>query len=89
MDNSALFLGAYGLIFFLGLALVLRPAVILTTLILRPGFLAVSVLLAIGAHAALVSAPAEAAPIMASGITALIGGMAVGLPLRLLTRGGI
>lgn len=88
MDNSVLFFGAYGLIFFLGFALVLRPFVILTSLIFKPGFLALSVLLAFGARAALVSAPAEAAPIVAASIMAFIGGTAVGFPLRFLTRGG-
>lgn len=89
MEHSALLLGAYGLIFFLGFALALRPVVILTTLILRPGFLALSVLLALGARAALLSAPTQTAPIMAASIMALIGGAAVGLPLRVLTRGGV
>jgi hypothetical protein len=88
MENSVLFFGAYGLIFFLGFALVLRPVVILTSLIFRPGFLALSVLLALGARAALMSAPAETAPIMAASIMALIGGAAVGFPLRFLIRGG-
>ena len=40
MQDIVLQYGAYGLIFFFGLILVLRPLVILTSLIFRPGFLA-------------------------------------------------
>ncbi len=89
MENSTLYFGAYGLIFFLGLALVLRPSVIFTSLIFRPGFLALSVLLAFGARAAVVAAPVETAPIVAGIVTAFVIGAAIGFPLRFLTRGGL
>ena len=89
MDDQVLHLGAYGLIFLLGMALVLRPLVILTTLIFRPGFLALAVLLALGARAAMVAAPAESAPLVASGVLAFVIGSAIGFPLRALTRGGL
>lgn len=87
MEDIALHYGAYGLIFFLGLALVLRPLVILTSLIFRPGFLALAILLALGARTALVAAPAETGPIVAGSALAFFIGTGVGFPLRVLTRG--
>lgn len=87
MEDFALQYGAYGLIFILGLALALRPLVILTSLIFRPGFLAMVVLLGLGARAALVASPAETAPIVAGSALAFVIGTGVGFPLRFLTRG--
>ncbi|MCB1349778.1 MAG: hypothetical protein R3D80_16085 [Paracoccaceae bacterium] len=89
MQDIVLQYGAYGLIFFFGLILVLRPLVILTSLIFRPGFLALILLAGLGARAALHAAPAEAAPIVAGSLLAFFVGSGVGLPLRLLSRGGL
>ena len=89
MQDPILSFGAYGLFFFLGLAFVLRPLVILRSLIFRPGFLALTLLLVFGARAALFSAPEESAPVVAGGLAALFIGAAVGFPLRFLARGVI
>lgn len=88
MEDFALQYGAYGLLFFFGFILVLRPFVILTSLIFRPGFLALLLLAGLGAKAAVQAAPAEAAPIVAGSLLAFVIGSGVGLPLRLLSRGG-
>lgn len=89
MDTNVLHYSAYGLIFFLGFALALRPVVILTSLIFRPGFLAFAVLLGLGARAALVASPAETAPVVAGSLLAFVIGTGIGFPLRVLSRGGL
>ena len=84
-----LYLAAYGLSFLLGLGIVLRPGVILASLIFRPVFVAMMLLLVAGALAALPSGAADNMPALAAGGLAAGTGGLLGFKLRRLTRGGL
>lgn len=80
---------AYGLGVLFGLALVMRPFMVLGALIFRPALLGAIGLAGAGAVMVVPGTVANPSPELATGLGAVVLGAAMGLVLRSLFRGGI
>ena len=88
MENPQLFATAYGVMFILGLGLVLRPGFFLLSLLFKPALMATVLLLVAGALAVAPSAAADSTPALVGGAVTAGAGALVGFKLRRWTRGG-